>query len=619
MRDDKSMLRRIVKLRFMRTRAGDDEWAMLTASQRSSIKRGIRDASERSDGALREACKNYQEMYGIRQETLQPLVDECRNKARTPGQRGTEEPAPSPPTSPRTSTTHQGSTALSGEQIAAFSAEYRNAYIAPGDALTDLYNKYEEAYGVSRDVLRAAIQEDRRNHPVVYKTMKEARRRMQKDRTRKRRKDAAVEYGRVPPPPPSDRAPPAVKKSMLTEIAERCAPRNATDAEIDRIRERLRTFTESPDDHYGYLAWRFREISTRPGSSEHSADDLRARMSLIVSEDKALIARLRQDHGNVLGDRPERPRRALDAEFRKTQLGLTWSSGPSALRRARGTLAFLRRAVPLTFASQDYSSHLSPMLARLLPPPVTEYSNLRLPTHVYASINNLRRMVTHVDQFLSTIDAQGGNSYENGLDQLRDLSSGAFDFVLKPEPEKAAVPPASRLPLVILPPGERIHPFVAGIRRSGRFRGGEIDEGRLGVLMQLWTHLSESGTCTLYEGAFPTSGKDNGYLILVIFYEGYGEDAVAISPWKGEHATFVVRADAAKTRTWKTVLTRTKEEAKELGARRLVFKANPDHGIDEYEAMFQKVVAFFVCEPDDFEDGALYFDEHEGRYEVRPA
>jgi hypothetical protein len=331
---------------------------------------------------------------------------------------------------------------------------------------------------------------------------------------------------------------------------------------------------------------------------------------------------LQKDHGDFLGDRPDLARRALDTEFRAIQLGLTWTSGPNALRHSRATQAFLRRAVVLTFASQDYSGHLSPMLARLQPPPVTDSSDLRLPTHVIASINILRRIVTTVDRFFSGIEAQPGHSYAPGLAQLRALRSGAFDFVLEPEPEKVPQPSAGRLPLVILPPGERIQPFVTAIRRSGRFRGGEIDERRLDVLTQLWTHLSDSGTCTMYEGAFPANGKDNGYLILVIWYEGYGEDAVAISPWRGEHATFIVRADATgpgKLRTWKTVLTSTKEEAKELGARRLVFKANPDHGIDEYEAMFQKVIALFVCEPEDFVEGALYFDEDAGRYDVRQA
>ncbi|MDO3638377.1 hypothetical protein [Mycolicibacterium arseniciresistens] len=510
------------------------------------------------------------------------------------------------------------------EQIAALCAAYRDAYIAPrqGDALNEVYTKYEATFGVSRHALKKAIKEDRRHHPAGYTTMNETRRK-QVERTLRYRNDTAAGYVRAPQPPPSDRSPLIVDMSTLAEMAERLAPRHATAVEMDKIEESLKAFTESPDDHHGYLAWRFRELSTRPGPfAEHSADEILEKVSLIVDEDKALIAALQKDHGNFLGDRPDVAMQALDAEFGKIPRELSWTSGATALRRSRASLAFLRRAVVLTFASQDYSSHLFPMLARLLPPPTTEYINLRLPAHVIASINILRRVATQVDRFFSGIEAQPGHFYGTGLDQLCALRSGAFDFVLEPDPEKVPQPPTSRLPLVIHPPGERIQPFVTGIRRSGRFRGGEIDERRLDVLTQLWTHLSESGACTMYEGAFPANGKDNGYLILVIWYEGYGEDAVAISPWRGEHATFVVRADAAdagKRRTWKTVLTSTKEEAKELGARRLVFKANPDHGIDEYDAMFQKVIALLVCEPEEFVHGALYFDDDEGRYEVRQA
>jgi hypothetical protein len=65
------------------------------------------------------------------------------------------------------------------------------------------------------------------------------------------------------------------------------------------------------------------------------------------------------------------------------------------------------------------------------------------------------------------------------------------------------------------------------------------------------------------------------------------------------------------------VLTKAKDEAEEIGARRLVFKSNLDFGVDEYEAMFQKVVALFACSPTQFEGGTLYFDEYERRYEIR--
>lgn len=609
----------IARLASMRARTGADELAMLTSSQRSSIKRGIRTAGEISAAALSEASKKYQQMYGLRRETLQLLVDEFRTQTQSKVERQTEELAHVPSALPLTSTIDSGPTAraLSVEQIAELCAAYRDAYVVPGDALTSVYSKYQTAYGVSRKTLKAAIKADQRKHPAAYLTLKDTRRQQEARKRNRHVRTYSVEE-RAPHRPPRDRAPLIADKSMLAEIAERLATRHATNAEARKVEELVRAFIEPPDDHYGYLAWRFSELSTRPSLlAEHSVDEVLKMLSTIVREDKIMIADLKKDYGRFLGDHSHQAKRALDAEFRKLQLGFTWTSGPNALRRSRTTLAFLRRAVVLTFASQDYRNHLSPLLTRLHPPPATEHNQQRLPTHVLASLDNLRRMVTQVDRLFSGIDSRPGHPYRTGLDQLRGLRSGAFDLFLESGPETVALPQASRLPLVILPPGERLQPFVAGIKRSGRFRGGEIDEGRLKVLTQLWTHLGESGTCSMYEGAFPASGNDNGYLILVIAYEGYGEDAVAISPCKGEHATFVVRADAGKARTWRTALTSTKDEAKELGARRLIFKANSDHGIDEYEAMFQKVVALFVCEPKEFAHGALYFDADEGRYEVR--
>ena len=609
----------------MGTRSGDRELSKLTSSQRSVIKRSLRAAKEQSEDALREASEKYQQMYGISPKTLQALVDECAVNALPSVQRQTKDPTPTPcsvPTSPKAQPTRPtgnktASHKLTPDQITRLCAQFRIAYVAPGDALTRFYNKYESIYGVSRKELKAAINVDRRNHPAAYVRLKE-KRLAQERQTRKIKRGTATTHTETALPV-SGRHPLIISESVLTNIAERLAPRHGTNQEVARIREQLRAFTESPRSRHGYLAWRFHEQTTRPGSTRtESVRELLTTMSVIVEQDKGLIVNLQNDHGDVLGDNPEIARGALDAEFRKTHAGEAWTSGPRAIVRSRASSEFLRRAVVLTFGSQDFYHHLSPMLKRLQPPTRSECVSLRLSSNAMSSIYNLRLMLTQVDEFFASMNARGGQTYETGLAQLRALSNGAFDFVLGAASPTVRLPPAVPLPVVILPPGELIHPFVTNMRKSGRFRGGDIDEGRLQVLTQLWTHLSEYGTCTMYEGAFPANGKDNGYLILAISYEGYGEDAVAISPWRGEHATFVVRADVGKRRSWGTVLASTKEEAKQLGARRLVFKANHDHGIDEYEAMFQKIVALFVCDPEEFEDGAIYFDADEGRYEVRP-
>jgi hypothetical protein len=200
------------------------------------------------------------------------------------------------------------------------------------------------------------------------------------------------------------------------------------------------------------------------------------------------------------------------------------------------------------------------------------------------------------------------------------LERGDFDFLADLAADQAVEPPRSQsgeLPFVILPPGERIQSFIGDLRSSGYYRGGEVDLGRLNVLEALWDLLKDC-SCTLYRGIFPSSGKANGYVVLAISYpETEGEDAVAISPWKGEHATFVVRYGCGAQMPWQTVLSRTKNEAKALGARRLVFTPNEDRGMDEYQAMREKILALLACEPDEFDSGTLYFDDFDDCYRVR--
>jgi hypothetical protein len=78
-------------------------------------------------------------------------------------------------------------------------------------------------------------------------------------------------------------------------------------------------------------------------------------------------------------------------------------------------------------------------------------------------------------------------------------------------------------------------------------------------------------------------------VVLVLDAPGGGEDAVAISPIKGQHATFLVRHGIAE-HSWQKVLSMNKSEAVESGADRLIFKHRPDDGLDEYDTMSTKIV-----------------------------
>jgi hypothetical protein len=229
-------------------------------------------------------------------------------------------------------------------------------------------------------------------------------------------------------------------------------------------------------------------------------------------------------------------------------------------------------------------------------------------------------MTVLVEELFSGDNVDLGEVYANARSELAGLERGDFDFLtgFEGDPGRQTQPLiVTDLPFVILPPGERIQSFVADLRKSGSYRGGVVDPGRLRVLEDLWEHFKDR-RCTLYRGAFQSSGKDNGYVVLGIADANGEEDAVAISPWKGEHATFIVRKGCGANLTWQEVLAGTKDEAKLLGARRLIFTPRPDRGITEYEAMRQKVVGLLECRPSYFDKYELYFDDYDGCYRVAP-
>lgn len=125
--------------------------------------------------------------------------------------------------------------------------------------------------------------------------------------------------------------------------------------------------------------------------------------------------------------------------------------------------------------------------------------------------------------------------------------------------------------------------------------------------------------CRIHRGAFPSRGRDNLYVVLSIAHPGgRGEDAVAISPCRGEHATFVVRHDCGSGLPWHVVLSQTKREAKLLGARRLLFTSKSGRGIDEYEAMLEKLLWLLESEPEDFDWGGASLDEELHADDGRP-
>lgn len=165
------------------------------------------------------------------------------------------------------------------------------------------------------------------------------------------------------------------------------------------------------------------------------------------------------------------------------------------------------------------------------------------------------------------------------------------------------------LPFVVLPPGELIQSFITELRTKGSYQGREIDLRRVEVLKRLEDYFPEA-RCRIHRGAFQSSGRDNLYVVLSIADpSGRGADAVAISPCRGEHATFVVHHDCGSGLQWHVVLSQTKREVKELGARRLLFTSKSGRRIDEYEAMLEKLMWLLESEPEEFDWGGVPLGE----------
>lgn len=392
---------------------------------------------------------------------------------------------------------------------------------------------------------------------------------------------------------------------------------NLSDEPMDTetVAGRLASFC-SNDSVGGYLAWRYHELRTRPGNTadDSSMNELLA-MAAVVRDDKALVSRLSMQHGPFLDNRPHIAERALRAELDKVDSEAEWRSPDDALRRSRSSLSFLRSAIILSFAADDGFAWLNTVLPQLMPPREVSAGN-GVARNVAAAASNLARMITLVEQM--TTRPEPSAVLAKGRQELLDLQDGEFDFLSRLTLQTQSMPDRrlSDLSFEVLPPGELVGSFVDELRKSGTFEGREVDRRRLDVLEEVAKRFP-SRPATMHRGAFGAGDRDNGYVVLRLpLSDGRGEDAVAISPLKGEHATFVVRHGCGKRRPWTEVLSRTKTEAKDLGAKRLVFRVNVDYPISVYEAMASRIVAWLRCSPDEYDHGELYFDYRRGRYAV---
>ncbi|KAA0098926.1 hypothetical protein CIW49_13700 [Mycolicibacterium sp. P1-18] len=345
-------------------------------------------------------------------------------------------------------------------------------------------------------------------------------------------------------------------------------------------------------------------------------------MASIIRDDGELLKRLQAAYGLFLETRPHLARRAINAEFDKIDLDDAWWSPDAALRRARASVTFLRHAVVLAFGTEDPGDQVLRMLSELTPPADEHLRNA--PPSVLAELVKLRRMLTVVEGLFFGQHADVKTVLETGRAELFAVERGDYNALAALASDRSAKSnnlSGEGLPFVVLPPGEQLQSFIDELHRNnGTYLDRIVDMDRVGVLTRLGKYLQDRGyTYEIRRGAFSSSrSNDNDYFVLTFAgRNSFNVDAVTISPWKGEHATFVVRHDCGARLPWHAVLSRTKREAKELGAKRLVFQSKTSHHIDVYEAMLQKITALLECDRHEFDCGETYFDYAQRRHRVR--
>lgn len=395
----------------------------------------------------------------------------------------------------------------------------------------------------------------------------------------------------------------------LDEVVQLVLSESAPPIDAAETVEFLKLFDLKGNHVYkGYFSCRYREAVARlgPKFGESAGGRLQV-IGSIIRDDKELLARLIGVHGRFLDDDAGAARRALAAEFDKIDLDATWYSPDDALRMAHASSVFVRRSALLMFGYEECREQLQHMVTTLAPPPPEQRP--QYPEHVAAAIANLDRMIGFVETLLSGSNDEFAERFVNGWSELEALAEGNFDYIdgIGRRTENLTHQ-VDDLGFVVLPPGELLQSFIAELRSAGHYKGREVDLKRTDVLTRLQRYFSDS-QCRLHRGAFSSSGEDNLYVVLSIARPGVrAADAVAISPCKGEHATFVVRHDCGERRPWNQVLSRTKREAKQLGARRLLFTSKSGRGIDEYDAMMEKLVRLLDCDADEFDCPSGFVD-----------
>lgn len=498
---------------------------------------------------------------------------------------------------------------LTASQIADLCRDYRKAYAAENydSAISRVLSKYQELYRIPRPVVRDIVTEDKRRNLGAYTALRRSRRHEQSVKTRMNPSAAAkgaenkpqsetVSPPKGPTPEPRPRTrhaglPPVPVGIRLDAVAEIVAAKE-TGRDRDRIVADLALFDPTGTGGYGYLGWRYatsRRLPTDP-AARTPGDELAA-IAHIVDSGKQRLQQIHNATGQVL-EHPNLARRALESGFGDL---FDPDSAADERHRVMNKRSFLQRAIILAIVDPECADRVWDMLGQLQPP--SEHQLFETTPQLRAGIEGLSGELAAVEALLSSDETPLGRFFDRSKVELDDLHSGRFDCLQ--QFRDAGTASTTRiihgLAFAVLPQGEHLRTFLDDLRRTKRYHGHHLDERRLTVLEEVQDHFG-AHRCLWHKGSVTSRGVDNRYLILAVTSAtGSDEDAVAISPLAGEHATYVVRHECVDAH-WARIFELTKEQARERGARRLFFRGEAD----QYTDMRDKVIALLECDPGDF-------------------
>jgi hypothetical protein len=496
----------------------------------------------------------------------------------------------------------------------------------PDLAVDEVLRDCQSKYGVSRSALRQLVTSDK------------LRRRFAND---ERRVSAAISAPRKPrnnkPSPGKQARPPKPRSSNQAATAQsttkppsggestRPRPRtthlpqpaatmdveavtNIVDAKTSSAYKREAIFAcldelaPRGSDAYGYLIWRYSATRTaRSESSLSSAHQDLVALAIVIEHDRQLLDSLIRAHGSIL-TKPALAETALDKEFgRFISAHGRARTASDELLRARDSFEFLRRAVVLTIAASDNGQRLWNMIGPIKPPKSDDHA--KISPQLERARRRLTDFIATVERLLSTDEANLAQFFGHSRAHLIKLQLKKYDFLRQFRDSAAGLFTVSghlttNLAFQILPQGEQLRTFLGDIRKSKTYSGYRVDEHRLTVLENLQKYFG-AARCTWHMGIDTGGGIGSRYLVLAIkSSNGSGENAVAISPLAGRHATYVVRRECAEA-DWDVLFAHPKFEARLRGARKLLFTNRADH-TDPYNAMCDRIIKLLECHPREF-------------------